>query len=77
MLSAICFSLDRSKILLFWKGLNKTASFQKLFVPLPNDRILDLSKSRASSDDKLKVIQMAKFVLDKIENIVGKEESAG
>ena len=29
------------------------------------------------ADEKLKVIQMAKFVLDKTENIVGKEENAG
>ena len=29
------------------------------------------------ADDKLKVTKMAKFFLDKIENIVGKEENAG
>ena len=44
---------------------------------LQNDKILDQSKLKAFADDKLKVIQMAKFVLDKIENIVGKEENAG
>ena len=32
---------------------------------------------KAFADDKLKVIQMAKFVLDKTENIEGKEENAG
>ena len=39
--------------------------------------MLDQSKLKAFADDKLKVIRMAKFVLDKIENIVGKEENAG
>ena len=41
--------------------------------PLPNDEISDQSKL----NDKLKVVQIAKFVLAKIENIVGKEENAG
>ena len=36
------------------------------FTPIPNNKILDRSKLKASADDKLKVIQMAKFVLDKI-----------
>ena len=44
---------------------------------LPNDNISDQSKLKAFADDKLKVIKMAKFLLDKIENIVGKEENAG
>ena len=39
--------------------------------------ILDQSKLKAIADEKLRVIQMAKFVLDKTENIVGKEENAG
>ena len=43
------------------------------FNSLPNDKILDQSKLKAFVDDKFKVIQMAKFALDKIENIVGKE----
>ena len=42
-----------------------------------NDKILDQSKLKAFADDKLRLIQMAKFVLEKIENIVGKEENAG
>ena len=48
-----------------------------VFNPLPNDKILDLSKLRAFADEKLKVIQVAKLVLGKTENIVGKEENAG
>ena len=47
------------------------------FNSLPNDKISDQSKLKAFADDKLKVIQMVKSVLDKIENIVGKEENAG
>ena len=42
------------------------------FNPLPNNKILDQSKLKAFADEKLQVIQMAKFVLDKIKNIVGK-----
>ena len=42
--------------------------------PLPNDKILDQSKFKAFTDDNLKVIQMAKYVLDKTEKIVGKED---
>ena len=46
------------------------------FNPLPDDKILDLSKMKVIADDKSQVIRMAKFVLNKIENIVGKEENA-
>ena len=45
--------------------------------PLPNNKNLDLSKLEAFADDKLKVIEMAKFVLDTIENNVRKGENAG
>ena len=45
--------------------------------PLPNNKISDKSIFKASADGKLKVIQMAEFVPDKTENIVGKEENAG
>ena len=44
---------------------------------LPNDKILDQSKLKATADNTLKVIQIARFVLEKIENIVEKEENAG
>ena len=43
---------------------------------LPNDKILDKLKLKAFAVDKLKVLQIAKFVLDKIENMLGKEENA-
>ena len=45
--------------------------------PLPNDKILGHSKLKALQTKKLKVIQMAKFILDKTGNIVGKEENDG
>ena len=48
-----------------------------MFNPLTNNKILDQSKFKAFADEKLKAIQMAKFVLDKTENIVGKKENAG
>ena len=44
---------------------------------LPNSKILDQSKLKTFPDDKLKLIELAKVVLDKLENIVGKEENAG
>ena len=44
---------------------------------LPNEKIIDLFKLKAFADEKLKVIQMAKLVLNEAENIVGKEENDG
>ena len=44
---------------------------------LPNGKILNQSKLKAFADDRLKMAQVAKLILDKIENIVGKEENAG
>ena len=48
-----------------------------MFNSLPKSKILDQSKLKALEDEKPKLIKMAKIVLDKIENIVGKEENAG
>ena len=39
--------------------------------------ILDLSKLKAYADDKINVTEALKFVLGKVENIVGKGENAG
>ena len=44
--------------------------------PLPNDKILDLSKFKAYADAKTNVIEKLKFVLGRVENIVGKGEIA-
>ena len=42
---------------------------------LPNDNFVDLSKLRAYADDMLDVVQMNRFSLDSMENLVGKEEN--
>ena len=44
---------------------------------LPNNKILDWSKSKAFADYKINVIKRLKFVLGMEENIVGKGENAG
>ena len=44
---------------------------------LPNDKILDWSILKAFGDDKLKVTKKMKFVLEMVENMVGKGENAG
>ena len=40
-------------------------------------KILDLSKLKAIADDKINATQNRKFILEGIENIVGKGENAG
>ena len=47
------------------------------FNPLPNDKLLDWFKLKAFADDNLKVIKLMIYVLDRVENIVGKGENAG
>ena len=47
------------------------------FNSLPNDKILDVTKLKAFADDKLNVARMMIFVLDRVENTVGKGENAG
>ena len=44
---------------------------------LPNDKFSDWSKLKGFADDKINVTEKLKFVLGKIENIVGKGENAG
>ena len=43
----------------------------------PNDKILDWSKLKAFADDKINVTEKLKFLLQRVENIVGKGENAG
>ena len=43
----------------------------------PNDKILDWSKLKAFADDQLNASRTPKFLLDRVENIVGKGENAG
>ena len=47
------------------------------FNSLSKDKILDRSKLKAFADDKLNAIEKMKFVLETVENMVGKEENAG
>ena len=64
--SANALKLDQSKIVLFGNRLT-----------LPNAKILDMSKLKAFAGDKIDVTEKLKFVLERVENIVGKGENAG
>ena len=44
---------------------------------VPNDKFLDLSELKELADDKMHVTEKFKFILRRIENIVGKGENAG
>ena len=44
---------------------------------LPIDKILDWSKMKDFTDNKIHVTEKLKFVLGRVENIVGKGENAG
>ena len=46
------------------------------FNPLPDDKILPLSKLKAFADDNFIVAQIAKFFFNRVENIVEKGENA-
>ena len=45
--------------------------------PLPEDIILDWSKLKAFADDKIIVTEKMKFVLERVEKIVGEGENVG
>ena len=44
------------------------------FNPLPNDKVLDMPKLKAFAHYKIDVTKKLKFVLVRVENIVGKGE---
>ena len=44
---------------------------------LPNNKVRDQSKLKVFADDKIIVTEKLKFVLERVENIVGKGENAG
>ena len=44
---------------------------------LPNNKILHRFKLQAFADDKINVTEKFKFVLGRVENILGKGENAG
>ena len=45
--------------------------------PLPNVKFLDRSKLKSLADDRISVTEKLKFVLGRVENIMGKGENAG
>ena len=47
------------------------------FNSLPNNKILDRSQLKAFADNKINVTKTLKFVLGRVEKIVGKGENAG
>ena len=49
----------------------------QFFNSLPNEKFLDWSKLKALADNKIKLAEKLKFVLGRVENIVGKGENAG
>ena len=51
--------------------------FYDLLCSLPNNKFIDWSKSKAFADDKLNLAENLKFVLGRVEDIVGKGENAG
>ena len=56
-----------------WPALNRRLRFNSL----PNDKILNWSKLKAFADVKIYVTEELKFVLGRIDKIVGKGENAG
>ena len=48
------------------KGLNS----------LPNDKVSDWSEFKAFADDNINLIEKLKFIMDRVENDVGKRENA-
>ena len=48
-----------------------------LFNPLPNGKLLDVTKLKAFTDDKLKVAKKMISRFDKVKNTEGKGENAG
>ena len=59
-----------------FKSSSKRQNKPFCFNCLPNDKILDLYKLKAFSDDKIKKTEKLKFVLERIENILRKGENA-
>ena len=64
--SASAFNLDQSTNL----------SCGKELTPLPNDKIVDMTKLKAFADEKSNVAEMAISLFDRVENTVGKGEYA-
>ena len=48
-----------------------------MYLTLPNNKILDWSKSKAFADNKTNIAKMIISLSDRVENILGKGENAG
>ena len=74
------FSLEALKVVISGVRLNETdEDLDKLtfYNSLPNNKILDQSKLKAFANEKINENQNMKFLLGRVENIVGKGENAG
>ena len=58
-------------------GIAVDMYFLLILNPLPNDKILDVTKLKASADEKLNFVKMTISLLARVENTVGKGENAG
>ena len=69
----MCNGGDKEKI------VRKQLYFRYVLVnnPLPDDKILALSKLKAFADDNFDADQMAQFFFDRLENMMEKGENAG
>ena len=57
-----------------WQNFTLVQSYS--INPLSNDKFLDWFKLKAFAEDKISVAKNLKFVLGRVENIVGKGENA-
>ena len=62
---------------LFPRKCSSMVMHEVIINPFLNHKILDWSKLKALTDDKVHVTQKLKFVSNRVENIVGKVENAG
>ena len=78
--SANSFNFNKSTILSFSKELtlSNVSNNLKLFSfnSLPNGKFSDCSKLKAFADDKINKTEKSKFVVGRLENIVGQGENA-
>ena len=86
--STNALNLDQSKILSFALGLIGFPTIFQVYHfgqytytyilnSLPNKKILDWSKFKTFADNKINVAENLKFVLERVENTVGKGDNAG
>ena len=50
----------------------KCIPFIEAFNSLPNDKILDMTKLKASADDKFNIVKITISLFNRVENSVGK-----